>query len=151
MPEEKRTIILYKAEWCGHCVQFNKNWKIIKERIDDIRKNNKMVSYEEYDADKDPEKIEEAGIEGFPTIQIKIGDKVAEYGGSRDDVDNIMDTLLKSNPDQQAATDQDAQKYGQCGGKRKNKKSKRLSQNDYKIKYIKYKAKYFKLLSNMKF
>ena len=154
MPEEERKIILYHARWCAHCVKLtegkNSIWSQIKERINKLRKTNKMISYEEYEADEKPDEIEAANITGFPTIKMKFGNKMIEYSGDRS-VDAIMDALLSTKmPDQQAADDQDAQKYGQCGGA-KQSKSKKLSENQYKIKYAKYKAKYFKLLSSIKF
>lgn len=150
MPEEEREIIFYYADWCPHCVSFKKDWKEIKEKIDKLRKTNKLISYNEYEADKNPKEVESANISGFPTIKMRFGNKIVEYSGDRT-VDAVMDAFLSTKmPDQDAATNQDAQQYGQCGGSRQ-KKSKRLSENQYKIKYAKYKAKYFKLLSTMKF
>jgi len=150
MPEEERKIIFYYAEWCGHCVSFKPKWIEIKKRIDKLQKTNKMVSYEEYEADKNPKEIDKANVTGFPTIKMQFGNKTVEYSGDRDP-DAIMEALLSTKmPDQQATDDQDAQQYGQCGGA-KQPKSKRLSENQYKIKYAKYKAKYFKLLSSIKF
>ena len=158
MPEEERKIILYHARWCHHCVKMiegkDSTWSQVKKRIDKLRKTNKMISYEEYEADANPAEIEKANITGFPTIKMQFGDKVVEYGGDRT-TDAIMDALLTTKmPDQQAVDDQDAQQYGQCGGAKrstKQPKSKRLSENQYKIKYAKYKAKYFKLLSSINF
>ncbi len=157
MPEEERKITLYYTVWCGHCELFKKkSWLEIKERIDKLRKTNKDISYAEYDAEKIPEdapenvKEEASKLTGYPTINITIGDRTFEYSGDRT-VDAIMDTLLTSNvPQEGEVTDKDAQKYGFCGGARLSK-SKRLTNNEYRIKYAKYKAKYFKLMSTFQF
>jgi hypothetical protein len=79
---------------------------------------------------------------------MKFGNKVTDYDGPRDP-DVILNYLLTNTIDNENDSDVEPQKYGQCGGGKKHKKSKRMSQNEYKLKYAKYKAKYFKLLSNM--
>lgn len=78
------------------------------------------ITVEDYEQGKNPEVMRKAGINGYPTI--KVNGK--EYNGKRN-AEEILKTALSE----------------QKGG----------SRNDeyYKKKYIKYKAKYFELLSNL--
>ena len=147
MSEQKREIILYYANWCGHCKTFKPEWQKIKTHIDGLNKTNKMVSYKEYEADADTKVIEKDQIQGFPTIRFNLGGQAVDYDGPRES-DAVLNSLLNSPIPTSSNTfvggSKKSKEYEQCGGSK-------LSQADYKIKYAKYKAKYFKLLSKMEF
>ena len=72
------SLILFHADWCGHCKQFMPTWDEFKTRINS----------EEYNIIK----IESAkplvqrirGLQGFPTIYYIHGDITLEYDGDRD-------------------------------------------------------------------
>jgi thiol-disulfide isomerase/thioredoxin len=74
----KVDIILFKAEWCGHCVKLKPTWEKIKEEF-----SNKF-NFITYDADKDTKLFEEYEVNAFPTIIIKDGNHKKEYDGPRD-------------------------------------------------------------------
>jgi thiol-disulfide isomerase/thioredoxin len=70
-------LILFKADWCGHCKQFAPVW----EQINNESKLN--CSFKTFDS-LDKTEIREYNITGYPTIILKTGDKNIEYVGSRD-------------------------------------------------------------------
>lgn len=114
-----KQVQLFYAEQCGHCVRFKPEWNKLKTNIDKLKKNGKDISYVEYESEQS-DIMKKNNIRGYPTIRIKSGDNVVDYQGERN-ADAILKTLLGN----------------QSGG------------GDYKKKYFKYKAKYFKLLSEM--
>jgi glutaredoxin len=142
-PKEPR-VILYFAEWCGHCKTFKPEWKKLMQELD-----KKGIKYKDYEDSRDEAIIQSAGVKGYPTI--KIDGK--EYNGTRTAI-AIMEYLFSD------SKDEISKKYDQCGGG--NKKfgvtlrsmdggSKEGKQKDeyYKIKYLKYKAKYMLLRSEL--
>lgn len=84
---DKIDVILFKAEWCGYCKKFSPTW----ERVKDEYKN--KYNFVTYDSDKNKNEIKEWGVNGFPSIYFKKGDKVIEYTGSRE-YDNFVQMLL---------------------------------------------------------
>ena len=114
----KLIVTFYKMKGCGHCVRFEPTWNELKKEIEKIG-----GKAEEYDSSIDKDKIQEAGVTGFPTIMIKYGNNEEEYKGNRE----VKDILNKI----------EELKQKQSGGGCKN--------DYYKLKYLKYKAKYMKL------
>lgn len=88
-------IILFHAEWCGHCVDFKPTWEKMKENKDAW----KNIDFEEYESgvlSTLPEKLKTINgesIEGFPTIKIKVFEKEYNYRGPRDQ-DKIFGFVL---------------------------------------------------------
>ena len=72
-------VTLYYANWCGHCKQFKPTWDALKKVFD---QNN--IDHTEYEDPKDEKIIQEAGVEGFPTIRIEKDNEEYEYNGGRD-------------------------------------------------------------------
>ncbi len=85
----KITVILFKADWCGHCKHFKPTWDKISEIY------NKKYNFVVYDADKQREKFEEFKVDAFPTIMVKKGDDVMSYEGDRsfEDLNNFIQNL----------------------------------------------------------
>lgn len=75
--KEKDEVLLFKAEWCGHCKKFKPVWNELKEMY-----KNKYV-FNTYDSDEDKDKMKQWGVSGFPTIIFKRGDDAIEYSGDR--------------------------------------------------------------------
>jgi thiol-disulfide isomerase/thioredoxin len=84
----KVDIILFKAEWCGHCVKLKPTWEKIIEKF-----NNKF-NFITYDADKDTKLFEKYQVDAFPTIIIQDGPHKKEYDGPRDM--NSLESLFKN-------------------------------------------------------
>lgn len=137
-------VILYYAEWCGHCQRFKPEWAKLKDELE-----KKGMKWAEYESEKDGQKMEEENIEGFPTIIILMNGKKNEYNGQRTSSD-IMN-FINGNNDQSQDN-----KFKQCGGKRQKKTPRKgIVMNsvdpdiNYKIKYLKYKGKYMKKKAEM--
>jgi thiol-disulfide isomerase/thioredoxin len=71
----KVTVILFKADWCGHCKHFKPTWEKISETY------NKKFNFVVYDADKQREKFEEYKVDAFPTVLVKNGSNIVPYDG----------------------------------------------------------------------
>lgn len=82
-------LTLYYASWCGHCHTFMPEWELLETCVDEV--NNKygdiditMEKYEEKDKELQKNgggKINNTGIEGYPTVKIglKKGNDEKEY------------------------------------------------------------------------
>ncbi len=86
---DKIKVILFKADWCGHCKHFKPTWEAISKQY-----NNKY-EFIVYDADKQREKFEEYKVDAFPTVIVKNGNKVMNYEGDRsvDDFNSFLQSL----------------------------------------------------------
>jgi thiol-disulfide isomerase/thioredoxin len=76
---EKPEFYLFKAEWCGHCQAFIKDWNILSN--DDKLK--KKINFTTIDSDLHKDEIKKWEITGFPTLILRIGDKAIEYSAKR--------------------------------------------------------------------
>lgn len=129
----KVTVELYYATWCGHCKNFKGEWEKLKQEL-----AKKGYSFGEYEDEQDRQKIEEENIQGYPTILISKNGKKEEYNGPRTSND-IMDFVSGKSGN----ADNSNSKFKQCGGA-SNRKTPRKSNEYWKLKYLKYKAKYMK-------
>ena len=86
---DKIKIILFKADWCGHCKNFKPTWEAISKQY-----NNKF-EFITYDADKQREKFEEYKVDAFPTIILNNGNNKMQYEGDRtfDEFNNFLQSL----------------------------------------------------------
>ena len=71
-------LVLFKAEWCGHCKNFKSTWDKLQSEL----KNE--VEFVTYDADQHKEIMTKYNIQGFPTLILNAGNKAIEYNGDRD-------------------------------------------------------------------
>lgn len=79
-----KTLYLFKAEWCGHCVNFKPVWN-------ELQKTEK-INFVTYDADTHKDEIKNFKIEGYPTLILKKGNEAVEYSGGRT-VEDIKDFI----------------------------------------------------------
>tara|TARA_Y100000590_G_C15528364_1_gene942196 strand:+ start:43 stop:534 length:492 start_codon:yes stop_codon:yes gene_type:complete len=63
-------IYLFYVDWCPHSKTALPEWLKIKKKYNNIRVNNMMVRFIEYDCEKDEgiKKADEFNVKGFPTI-----------------------------------------------------------------------------------
>lgn len=123
-------VILYYADWCGHCQNFKPEWNKFKQLASE-----NGIKAVEYEANRDAKKIAEENIEGYPTIMIEYGaNKTEEYMGQRN-AKVILEIALGNVQNNQNGGDT----MPQCGGGKIEKSS------NYRGKYEKYKAKYLLL------
>lgn len=120
-------VTLYHANWCGHCVKFQPEWKNIKAKLDQIG-----IEHAEFEQTADGAVMEKEGIKGFPTIKITKNGKTSEYEGQRN-LNSILESL-----------DVSAQSggYNGCADRRDCRRGNSIN---YHQKYLKYKQKYLKL------
>jgi thiol-disulfide isomerase/thioredoxin len=71
-------IILFKAEWCGHCTKLKPTWDKIQDKY------NKKFNFITFDADKNRNEFDKYKVDAFPTIIIEDGVHKKEYQGDRD-------------------------------------------------------------------
>ena len=86
----KKEVILFKADWCHHCKNFSPIWDNIKNSSE--LKNVKFITY---DADKNKKEISTFKISGFPTLLMKNKDQLLEYAGDRD-INSVKDFILSN-------------------------------------------------------
>jgi len=75
---ERRRLILLKAEWCGHCQAFKGEWEKIKKELSSD--NLEIITY---DSEKDKKMMEKYQVKGFPTILLENKNKIVEFQGMR--------------------------------------------------------------------
>ena len=88
--DNKKTVILFKAEWCGHCKNFKDTWLNLKTKYND------KYDFITYDADMNSKEVSSFNIKGFPTLLVQNKKKIVEYNGSRDE-NNIIKFVDKLN------------------------------------------------------
>lgn len=79
----------YSMEGCPHCMRFNPEW----EKFENEAKEN-GVTTKKYDARKDTEQVQKAGVEGFPTVIITKEGNSYTYEGPRK-ADALMSEVKK--------------------------------------------------------
>jgi thiol-disulfide isomerase/thioredoxin len=68
-------IKVYKAEWCGHCRNFQPELKLLQKKVNSMPNVELII----YDADRDAFQVAKDNILGFPMIRIDDSD----YNGPR--------------------------------------------------------------------
>ena len=87
---DKGKIILFYADWCGHCQQFKPVWEKIK------RKMGGKVQFEEVD-DENVFEINKYGVQSYPTIIAEKGGKMFKFNNNRTEdilIDFIEEKLM---------------------------------------------------------
>ena len=74
----KKTLALFKAEWCGHCKAFKNTWDNLKDNLES------EVKFVTYDSEVNKEEIKKFQIKGYPTLILLSNNKAIEYVGPRD-------------------------------------------------------------------
>lgn len=148
-------IALFHSDGCIHCTNFLPAWKEISQRVD--AEECPGVTCASFKGDDIPEK---ENIMGYPTIRLYGGNgQKYDWYGPREP--SVILSLLKGklSPKSEAKwiREVEEEKPAQSGGKRKRKVIPKYQDSDedagaasdddlkYKIKYMKYKAKYFHL------
>lgn len=75
-----KTLVLFHLPKCPHCVDFMPEWNKVEEK----HKNDPNVKVKKINGAEKPEKAQEHGVDGFPTVLLfKDGKKVATFDGER--------------------------------------------------------------------
>jgi thiol-disulfide isomerase/thioredoxin len=78
----KIELILFKADWCGHCKRFVPTWEKMQKKY----KN--KYNFITIDSNE-KEQLKNWNVKGFPTIYVKNNNTAVEYGGLREEEDII--------------------------------------------------------------
>ena len=81
-------LMLFKAEWCGHCKSFLPVWNTLEHKY----KN--KYTFTLYDSEKDTEVFKKWDINSYPTLIINNKGKILDYTGPRDM--ETMEELMKA-------------------------------------------------------
>ena len=155
-------VTLYYGDFCSHCQTFKPAWFEFKKAYNKSKqeifdKYKIKLVIKEFETEKDPQEIEKARIDGFPTLRISYNSKTEDYLGPRTSL-ALLKKLLQKPSDEEIngwlskVTDSEAL-YGevsfdkngsQTGG---SQDPKILFNNSYK-KYLKYKKKYNDVIKN---
>ena len=92
---EDKSLIIFKAEWCGHCKTAESEFKKLKSASPITLKDGSKATVKVLDADADKAEIAPYKVKGFPTILIANGGTTTEYPGPRESTEVIK--FLNSN------------------------------------------------------
>lgn len=90
-----KTLVIAKAEWCGHCKTAAPEFEKLKKESPIKLKSGTEVGVKVLDSDKNKDEIATYKIKGFPSIMIVDGENVTEYHGPR--TKNDIVAFLESN------------------------------------------------------
>jgi hypothetical protein len=165
------TVILARANWCGHCQHFEPIYNVAKNNHDN--KNDKFlnkykISFKDYDLATNDGKSNFTinhldavdMVEGYPTVLVNVRDKENKnnkyYTVSHTVIDNNIKNEEKQNQEASErfmanisnllkSLDSDSKVlYMQTGGAMVNYQTS-LNEEIYRSKYLKYKSKYLEL------
>lgn len=90
-------MIVFKADWCGHCQRLLPELK----KVNDI--TGLLYPIVLIDADKSPKLAEKAGVKGFPTVKFinSKGYIQSDYKGGRTSSD-ILEVICSKNGNKEA-------------------------------------------------
>jgi len=87
-----KSIIVCKADWCGHCKQAAPEFAKLMAAAPLTLKDGTKVNVKVLDADQNKDEIKQYNIRGYPTILIGDGANMTEYPGPRT-YDGIVEFL----------------------------------------------------------
>lgn len=78
-----KQLVLYYADWCGHCKTFKPKWDEFAAKYDGAQVGDYKVSVTKVDCEAQPELAKGVDIQGYPTVVMyKDGEKIV-YNGER--------------------------------------------------------------------
>jgi len=79
---DKTTLVLFYADWCGHCKKLKPTWSECSKKASKDGLNMVQINVGE-GTDKDKELAEKYQIDGYPTIMLFKNGKATPYNGPR--------------------------------------------------------------------
>lgn len=85
----KGKLMLFHAEWCPHCKQYEKDGTFEKLSSDSRVSH---IAFEKIDVDKQADVAAKYGVPSFPTLVLADadGEKLGTFDGNRNDIDEII-------------------------------------------------------------
>ena len=87
-----RSIVICKAEWCGHCKNAAPEFNKLLSASPITLKDGSKATVKILDADKDKSEIGQYKVKGYPTVLVVDAGQTTEYPGPRTS-DGIIDFL----------------------------------------------------------
>ena len=81
--DSSKSIIVCKADWCGHCKQAAPEFDKLMAAAPLTLKDGSKVTVKVLDADQNKEEVSKLKVKGYPTILISDGANMTEYPGPR--------------------------------------------------------------------
>jgi len=81
--EDPLSIVICKAEWCGHCKHAAPEFKKLVDASPIMLSNGRKANVTMLDADSDKDALSKYSVRGYPTILINRGGNPIEYPGER--------------------------------------------------------------------
>jgi hypothetical protein len=78
-----KSVIICKADWCGHCKQAAPEFDKLMAASPMTLKDGTKVTVKVLDADQNKDEIAQYSVKGYPTILIGDGANMTEYPGPR--------------------------------------------------------------------
>ena len=78
-----KSVIVCKADWCGHCKQAAPEFEKLMAASPLTLKDGTKVTIKVLDADRNKDEIKQYNVRGYPTILIGDGSNMTEYPGPR--------------------------------------------------------------------
>jgi thiol-disulfide isomerase/thioredoxin len=78
-----KSIVVCKADWCGHCKQAAPEFEKLMAASPMTLKDGTKVTVKVLDADQNKDEIKQYNVKGYPTILIGDGGNMTEYPGPR--------------------------------------------------------------------
>jgi protein disulfide-isomerase A1 len=88
-------MVLFYAEWCGHCQKFKPEWNKAENKHNGTKMNGKNVRLMKVDCDQNKELAAKYDVQGYPTVKVFNNGKVNDYDGERSlsGITNYLKTL----------------------------------------------------------
>jgi len=141
-----KKVVLYYADWCGHCKQYKSIWNALTKKL-----NGMGIKTNEYEYDNNKDVMLKEEINSFPTLKYFNNDKVQII---KDRSPDSIINLVTNDNKQMTGGGSDNKNCKGCrnnsyncpihGGSNSNKIEINLK---YKTKYLKYKTKYLNLVN----
>jgi len=88
---DKTSLVLFYADWCGHCKKLKPTWNECSKKAKDSGLNMVQINVGE-GTEKDKSLCEKYEIDGYPTIMIFKNGKATPYNGPRTE-EGFLDAL----------------------------------------------------------
>lgn len=83
-----KTLVLIKADWCGHCQAFKQIWEQLPSEIENI-------NFKVLDSEQNKDIIQGYNIKGYPSIFLESEQGRTEFEGKREL--SILKKFIKNN------------------------------------------------------
>lgn len=86
----KKSMVLFHADWCGHCKKFMPTWDSLSSKWNESQDEVQFIKVDCGNPKENPEHraiMEKYGIQGYPTIFVFEGGNGTEYSQGREATD----------------------------------------------------------------